>query len=235
MQRDITDLITITPNKNGRFKISQSLTQEANMYHLLREMGYRTTNLNNKIIYFQRHSRGIRPLSSMNEIRYELVEMIRSTACRNTTDDALCSLFLSWFYKDQPIRKKELILHLNDALTDTEAHSFRLQTDHSYKHQHEVSTMLFTLKRWGFVETVDHTSDICKNAPLFYKRTKRDQYLIFTHYNSKRKTNNGFDCWVTTFKNEKYIGTQKPIRNECLRLSFHLEKDYGIIEQYLNR
>ena len=60
------------------------------------------------------------------------------------------------------------------------------------------------------------------------------KYLVFNHYNEKDRTNDGFDTWVATYNNEELIGIKKPTEFENLKLSFHLDKDYSLIKQYLN-
>ncbi|MEI6750534.1 MAG: hypothetical protein WCM93_15360, partial [Bacteroidota bacterium] len=76
-------------------------------------------------------------------------------------------------------------------------------------------------------------SSITNNAPLYYKKLDGNKYLVFTHYNSKTNTNDGFDCWIATFAKKGHIGNKKPLALQTVSLSFNLERDFDLIKNYV--
>jgi hypothetical protein len=54
---------------------------------------------------------------------------------------------------------------------------------------------------------------------LYYKKISANKYLIFSYFNPNSKKNeDGFDCWIANFKNEKQIGVT--LSNELNEIDF---------------
>ncbi len=71
-------------------------------------------------------------------------------------------------------------------------------------------------------------------AALLLRIARGNKYLVFTHYNSKSNTRDGFDCWIATFANTAHIGNKKPLTLQTVSLSFNLERDFELIKNYVN-
>lgn len=94
--------------------------------------------------------------------------------------------------------------------------------------------MLAELKRYGFSETVDSINEYSIEADLYYRSIGGKRYLVFNHYNKKRKADlQGFDCWISTYNSENEIGKKKAIQIEDVRLSFQVERDWHLIASLL--
>jgi hypothetical protein len=97
-----------------------------------------------------------------------------------------------------------------------------------------ISSLIYELNQNGFLKTVDSINEYSNDADLYYRKIDSHQYLIFNHYNKKHKANlQGFDCWVSTYKLEMEIGKKKAIQTNSVQLSFQIDRDWGLITQYL--
>jgi hypothetical protein len=233
MQRDINDFVTIVRSKNGRVKINHNGQNQANIYQLLHELGFRKSKLENKRIYYRREGEKLIP-SSFSNIVDTFFEKLKETEFINIPEDVRFFDILDHFYEKPPIKENALFtLFLTETLTETEAFNYKLLTDHVFKHKFEVQHLLSKLEEWKFDKTIDIASSITPNAPLYYKKVDEDKYLVFIHYNSKSNTNDGFDCWIATFAKTGHIGNKKPLALQQVRLSFNLERDFELIKKYI--
>jgi hypothetical protein len=234
MTKDINDFITFDRLKNGRVKITHDINNEGNIYKHLHELGYRKAKLDNKRVYFRREGTELTPLS-IREIKVAFRDYLRNFDFTNIPDDIEYFSILNWYYERQPIKENGLLDHyLEDELNESEVHYLRLKTNVGYKHKKEIENLLSKFEEWSFSKTIDNIGSICLNAPLYYKKIGDKKYLVFSHYNSEHKTNNGFDCWIATFVNEKQIGKKKPSDIETIRFSFQLDRDFGLISDYVS-
>jgi hypothetical protein len=234
MTKDINDFVYFDRLKNGKIKISSDIHKEANIYQYLRGLGFCKSKLGNKRVYYRREGETIKP-SSLHDIKYTFWELLQKGDFSNIPTDIEYSEILNWYLDKQPIKENGLFdYYLEDKLTETEADNFCLQTNHSFRHTFEVQQLISKFDEWNFSKTTDTVGAFCKDNPLFYKKIGDKKYLVFNHYNSKSKTNDGFDCWIATFANEKQIGIKKTMDVQEIRLSFHLDRDFELIKDYLN-
>lgn len=233
-KKDIKDFVTISRLRNGQVKITHNITNESNIYELLRELGYRKTKVDNKCAYLLRNDDNIIPVT-FYDIKTAFLNLLKKNEFINIPNDIESTSLTNWFYDKNPIKENGLLNHyLEDTLTNEEIHNYKLKTDIMYKHKFGVEQMLSKFKEWSFNKTVDDVGAFCKDNPLYYKRVDEKKYLVFNHFNSKGKTSDGFDCWLATFTNEEHIGSKKPIEIQDIRLSFHLDRDFQLIENYIN-
>lgn len=234
MKININDFLTINTQKNGRVFVSHDINQEANIYKFLRELGYRKARLNNKKIYFRRNGTDIVAVSLL-DIKFTFIKMFESSDLINIPSDMEHQAIINWYCLKQPIKENGLFDYiLEDSLTDVDVHNYKLQRDFNYKHKFGIQQLFSKFAEWSFDNTIDIAGSFSDNAPLYYKYIGDKKYIVFNHYNSQDNTNDGFDCWVSTYENIKHIGNRKPISNQNLRLSFLLERDYHLISKYLN-
>ncbi len=234
MKKDINGFITLVRSKNGRVKIDHNGQNQANIHLLMYELGFRKSKLENKRIYYRREGEELIP-SSFRNIEDAFFEQLRETEFINIPDDIRFADIVNHFYEKSPIKENALFtLFFSDTLTETEALQYKLLTDHHFKHKIEVQNLLSKFEEWKFEKTIDIASSITNNAPLYFKKLDGNKYLVFTHYNSKSNTRDGFDCWIATFANTAHIGNKKPLTLQTVSLSFNLERDFELIKNYVN-
>ncbi len=233
MKRDINDFISIVRFRNGQVKINHDGQNQANIYQLLHEFGFRKSKLENKRIYYRRDGEQLIP-SSFRKIEDTFFEQLRETEFINIPDDVRFFEIVNHFYEKSPIKENALFTHFfAETLTETEAFNYKLLTDHQFKHKFEVQHLLSKLEEWKFDKTIDINSSITNNAPLYYKKVEGNKYLIFTHFNSKSNTYDGFDCWIATFAKTGHIGNKKPLSLQTVSLGFILDRDFELIKNYV--
>lgn len=235
MKRDINDYIKLHWYKNGNVKITHDYNNEANIYILLRELGYRKTKLDSKRIYFRRIGADIIPVKIF-DIKNAFLNVLQNEEFENISDEVRHNSIINWYYQQKPIKENGLFDHyLEDTLTEEEEHDFRLKTDHVYRNKFEVQQLLLKIDNWGFKKTVEIKGEISmQGTPLYYKNLDNIKYLIFSHHIFKGNDHDIFDCWVATFANEKHIGKTTPLGLQTIRLGFHLDRDFQLIKDYLN-
>lgn len=233
MKRDINDFITITRSKSGRAKIDHNGQNQANIYQLLHDLGFRKSKLENKRIYYRREGEQLIP-TNFRKIEDAFFEQLKETEFINIPDDVRLFDIVNHFYEKPPIKENTLFTHFfAETLTETEALNYKLLTDHTFKHKFEVQHLLSKLEEWKFDKTIDIASSITNNAPLYYKKVEGNKYLIFTHFNSKSNTYDGFDCWIATFAKTGHIGNKKPLTLQTVSLGFILDRDFELIKNYI--
>lgn len=102
------------------------------------------------------------------------------------------------------------------------------------KYSFEIDELLSKFQEWQFKITNDSIGTFCKGNPLYYKSIGENNYIVFNYFNSTKKSNRGFDCWLAKYSNFSDIGVKKPLEMESIRLSFHLDADFDLIEGYLH-
>lgn len=233
MTRDINSIVSIIRQKNGKVRITHDAQNERNIYQLLHEFGFCKSKLDNKPVYYRRNANNIMP-SNMRDIRIVFFNWLKKSEFDNIPEDIDYSTILNWYLEKQPIKENGLFDHyLQDTLTEEDANKLKLLTDRTYRHKFEVETLLSKLNEWLFSKTTDQVGTFCKDHPVYYKKIEGKKYLLFNHYNSRDKINDGFDCCIAIFNNENQIGNKKPLFREEIRLSFILDRDYSLIEAYL--
>ena len=234
MDLDINKYITITKQKNGKAKFSFDGNNEANIYNLLYELGFRKSKLQNKRIYFQRTGKDLVPVT-INDIRTEFNNMLRGFKFKNVPEYIRYSNIINWFFERQTIKENKLLdQHLKVDLDESETHTLRLKTDTEYKHNYEIENTLLRFKKWGLKETIDSGSGICHVAPLFYKRLSNGEFLIFIYFNSTSKlSNDGFDCYIASYDDENNVGKTIPNRIAEVKLGFDLKEDLKLVKECL--
>jgi hypothetical protein len=234
MKRDINDFLTLVRSKNGRVKIDHNGQNQANIYKILVDLGFRKSKLENKRIYYRSEGDKLIP-SSFTNIVDAFFEQLRESEFINIPDDVRFADIVNHFYEKSPIKENALFTHFfAENLTEVEALNYKLLTDHTFKHKFEVQQLLSKLEEWKFDKTIDIASSITNNAPLYYKKVDGNKYLVFTHYNSKSNTRDGFDCWIATFTKTGHLGNKKPLTLHQVSLSFNLERDFELIKDYIN-
>ncbi|MDL2330651.1 hypothetical protein LJC62_01380 [Odoribacter sp. OttesenSCG-928-A06] len=237
MTTDINDYIRIVRQKNGQIRIKHDVTNEGNIYKLLREFGFCQFKLDNRTIYYRRQNDELTKVD-FNDIKRAFYDFLKEGNYTCPKDVSRVDI-LNWYLEKLPLKKNGLLKHyLEDTLSEQEIHSLRLQIDFDYKHNFEIQQILSKLDEWNFKKTIDTKSSIATNAPLYYKQVDSDKYLIFSHWNAdryidkkKKHYRDGFDCWLAKFKNEKDIGKKK-IADEDLqdiRLGFYLNRDLPLL------
>ncbi len=233
MKRDINDFVTIIRQKNGNVKVTHTIQNEANIYKLLHELGFRKSNLKNKKIYYQRKGGTIIP-TNFKDIKYAFLDILRKSEFTNIPEDLRYSEIVNWYHKRLPIKNNGLFDHyLFEDISQSEALTYCLLTDHIFKHKYEVQKLILRFEALKFGKTIDKSNSICQNAPLYFKEIEGNKYIIFAHYNSEVKTIDGFSCWIARYRNVKQIGIKKPVVLQLIKPNFYLANDYELVRDYV--
>ena len=234
MTKDINDFITIYRQKNGKVKITYDISNESNIYKLLHELGYRYTKIDNKQVYFKRENKNLFPVKFL-DISLAFRNFLRSANFINIPPDVSLDNILNWYYEKDPVKRNGLFYHhLQENLDDEEQHQLKLQSNAEYKKKFEIQELLSKFNEWNFTKTVDTVGNFGKDDDIYYKNIGENKFLVFNHYNAKKWFVSGFDCWIATFKKESNIGKKRCLLNQDIRLSFHLDRDYELIKNYVN-
>jgi hypothetical protein len=235
MTKDINDFITIVRNKSGKVILTIEIVNKINTYQLLRELGYRKSKLDSKRIYFRRDTESVLYVS-LDDIKDAFREFLVNGEFSNMPDDIKKDDVSNCYIQQEPIKENRLFDKiLDDILTETEVHEYRLQlVDQTYRHQFEAKQLLLKFDEWGLKKTIDTIGAICKDNILYYKKINNNKYLIFNHFNSKDNTNDGFDCKILTYDNESHVGSKLPSSKELIKESFQLDRDFQLIAEYIN-
>ena len=229
MKVDIQKLISIQRQKNGRIKIKHDISNEANIYKLLNEMGFFQSKLNGKRIYFQRKN-GKVEIVNIRLIRDAFFNLLENENYLNRPEDISKEDILNWFLGDNPIKQNGLFeYHLKSELSEFEKHQILIKEDKAYK----IDYTLSRFEKWNFEKTIDSSGIFTKGKDLYFKKVNGEDFLIFTHHNKSHLINSGFDSWIAKFDKESEIGNKKPSKMEVLKFSFDIEKDFGLIKEYV--
>lgn len=234
MTRNLFEFIQVKRQKNGRVKITHDISNKHNIYKFLKKLGFCISRINRKRIYYQRIDNKIR-IVSIFDIEDAFVKYLKTTDFTDMPSDISRDELLDWFYEKQPIKRSDdlLIHYLVDSLTLEEEHQLRLEIDVEYKKKFEITQLQEMFKTWNFNKTVDKIGSFCSGNNLYYKNIGENKYLVFNQYNPKKLMQSGFDSWITTFTSEKNIGNKRPINIEQIKLSFHLDKDFELIKDFV--
>jgi len=234
-KRDIHNFISIQEQRNGNFKIDINDFNRINIYKLLYENGYRKSQINKKRIYYKREK------NKLNKIhKHDIVNvfyfMLKNLEFVNIPSKIEYSDIINLYLEKDPIKENKLFnFYLRETLTETETHELRMQFDVDYKHEFEIKQILLKFEEWSFCKTIDTIGTFCKNNPLYFKNIGNNGYLIFNHFNLKKKAkNDGFDCWHATYYNQESIGKKQPLNIKSIRLGFNLERDISLIKNEIN-
>lgn len=236
MTTDINNFIYFIRQKNGQVKIKHNISNEGNIYKFLRDLGFRKAKLDNRLIYYRRHNNELTPVHKM-DIKHAFLDFLKSAEYSNAPDYVSHNDILNWYYSKMPIKENGLYDHyLEDNLSEHEIHSLRLRTNDDYKHKFEISQLIAKFDELNFSKTVDTINSYSSNnPPLYYKNVGDKKYIVFIHRNYNSKNTDCFDGWLATYTNEEQIGKKKPIEFQDFRLGFRLDRDFSLIEQFINQ
>ncbi len=136
--KNINDLMTIKRLKSGEFKINQSISNQANIYKYLFELGLRFTKIKNKRFYYRRDQFKLIPIDFQdikNGFKNALVEFDFS----NIPDGLSKEEALNWFYHRKPIKNGVFFeAYLKENLPDFEINQLlkeKLKLEFSFQEQ----------------------------------------------------------------------------------------------------
>ncbi|WP_439697414.1 hypothetical protein ACFGVS_03165 [Mucilaginibacter sp. AW1-7] len=231
----INDFVSFHETKPGNFKATCSPGQEGNIYRWLAAQGFGRMAIGVKIATFRKLNDDIKPsgLEQMKDWFQDYLETVHSS---ELPGDLNRNDLLEWYFQTMPIKANNLYRrYLKTELTAAEIHQYKLNADSIYRHKYRVSQVLDMLTDKGFKQTYDQGKTLGKDLLLYYRQVATNQFLIFSHHNAGEKNlQDGFDCWLAPFKNERQIGLVKNERIQNIIQSFQLDRDYSIIAEYLS-
>lgn len=98
----------------------------------------------------------------------------------------------------------------------------------------KIKKTLQWLEAYSFIKTVDEIGMATQNCPLYYKQVKGNDFLIITHYNSKKNiSNQGFDVFYFYNLNPLRIGKEHGKPDDFAILSFDIDRDLEKLRVFL--
>lgn len=90
------------------------------------------------------------------------------------------------------------------------------------------------LEEFHFLKTIDRIAEYSANADIYYKQIDEQRFIIFHHFNkNKLELTQGFDCWISTYEREIYIGKLPAIEMETVKTTFDFREDWKLIKPFL--
>lgn len=233
MEIDINDFVTFTKLKNGEYKISHDKNNQANIAKFLHKIGYGTTKVNSKNVFFKRENADIIPVYFDN-IRRAFYKTIQNYGYKNLPENVSYIDISNWYLTKHPIKKNEIFKHyLNDNLTENEMHLYLLKANHQYNEEYKVQKLLSKLSELNFSVIENHKSSFYTSGIIHYKNIAENQFLLFLQKMNKNLKRFMFECYLAEYNNTKEIALKSPKKYREISCCFDIEKDYAEIEQYL--
>ena len=140
MKWNVTDLVTVIKYKNGRVKVlfdKKDVNKDANIYKILRELGFGYTKLDGKQIVFHRDINNKPSLIRQWQLNDTFVHFLKSYDFIGFSDDIDRMALLNCYYQYLPIKLNGLLKHyLDDKLSEFEENFFREKLP-EYKYHNE--------------------------------------------------------------------------------------------------
>lgn len=234
MEIDINDFVTFEKLKNGVIKLKHDNSNLLNIAKYLHKIGYGTTKVNSKTVYFKRENSDIIPVH-FDQIKRAFYKVIKNYEYINLPEYVTPHDVSDWYLTKHPIKKNEMFnLHLKDNLNDEETHKFLIKANHIYNEEFKIQKLLLKLSEFGFKEIINHQSNFFVKGNILYKNINDFKYLIFIKYMNNHLKRLQFECYLAEYNNEKDIELKSPSRCKEISCCFDIEKDYPEINQYLN-
>ena len=97
-----------------------------------------------------------------------------------------------------------------------------------------IEEALHQLEEFGFEKRFDAIGEYSTHADLYIRKIDTERYIVLQHYNkAKNEGLQGFDCWISTYRFENYIGKFPAIEMEEVKQSFDFADDWKLIAKYL--
>lgn len=98
----------------------------------------------------------------------------------------------------------------------------------------KIERTLDWLQSNSFIQTIDKAGMAIDGCPLYYKQVKDNEFLVFAHYNSKKKRSiQGFDVFYFKRTNSQTIGKVKCELDNFRVLSFDIDRDLEELKTFI--
>ncbi len=234
MKIDINEFVTFLKLKNGNYKLKYDDKNEVNIAKYLQSIGYGTTELNSKRIFFKRENNDIIPVY-FGDIKRVFYQVIRSFEYKNLPENISPIDIMNWCLTKQPVKKNNIFRSiLKDNLSEDEKHLYLLKANLSYNEEFKIQKLLSKLSELEFNEITNHKNGFFRKGNIHYKKLKTSHYLLFIQSFNKNLRRFQFECYETEFNNELDIAFKSPNKFTEISLCFDIERDYSKIVQHLN-
>ena len=234
MQTNFNDFFSVSKLRNGNYKLHQTLKNENNKNNLLRELGFRKTNIDGKTMLYQRIGTDIIPITPKN-LKNKLIQYFSSITLTNLPENFLLSDINDWLYQISPIKQNNNFdLHLTEQLSVEEQLLYNEKIKHYHKKDFDKNLFLSKLSKWNFSCNVEVKNVILNSFPVYYKKIKGYKYLIFIQKKTKYNYSEKFECWLGKYLSEEEVKQNRPSKLKEISVNFELYKDFSLIEKYVS-
>lgn len=123
MKRDINEFVQFKIQPGGFVKFSRSISQERNLYELLKDLGFRKCKINKKIVYFQWQDNGLKKVN-ISIIKDAFKDFIKQENFINLPKEVSSEYISEWYYGSKPIKVNGLF----DSVLYQELSEFQIET-----------------------------------------------------------------------------------------------------------
>jgi len=234
MNKDIKNFVKIKNLKNGKIKLYHNISNEINIYKLIRLFGFRLSKINGKRIYYLRINEK-NEQTNFEAINDRFFQFLKNEEYENNSNEISNNDVINWFFEKNPIRRNNLLRHhLTEELSNSELHELLLQINSKYESEFRIKRILESLRKWKFENTVDSIGSFSKDADLYFKHIDQNDFIVFNHFNKHRILLSGFDAWKAKFSHANQIGKKLPIAIEEIKLSFEIDRDLKLVTPFLD-
>ena len=105
--QNVNEFVTFLKLKNGNYKLKYDDKKEVNIAKYLQSIGYGTTELNSKRIFFKRENNDIIPVY-FGDIKRVFYQVIRSFEYKNLPENISPIDIMNWCLTKQPVKKNNI-------------------------------------------------------------------------------------------------------------------------------
>lgn len=231
MFNQLSTFVQVKILKNGEVKLSSNSDNKANIFKLLKSLGYCYNKFDKKNIYYKRTEEGLK-LVKLPELRLAFKDYLINTEFIDQDENVNLTDILDWFYSKTSIKQSAMLsYYLGDSLKESEVHELKMMLDSDYRNEFKTNEILKAFKNWKLKKSYSKSGGFNEGHYLFYKKIVEDQYLVFNHI--QKDDFSCFDCWHARFKSESGIGKRSPLEYTSIQLHFDLERDFELIKNYV--
>lgn len=206
----INEFVSFLKQKDGSYKLQQSISQEGNIYRWLARLGFGRAKIGQKTVTFRRGPEGIKWLSP-EAIKNFFLDYLMELPYSQLPEGLTRNNMGDWFFQKQPFKFNGLYRHcLKSSLNAAEIEAYRIQTDADYAKRQKIAATITYVINNGFTMTPDEVGSFIKGNAIYYRELQPKEFLLLIHHNPDlRIAAQCFDYCRANYHNAQQIGRIK--------------------------
>jgi len=234
-RQNILDFIQLDQLKNGAYRIQFPSFKKNNVYNFLKKLEFAYVKVGKQSMFVQKHHGDIKRVGFI-DIENAFRDCLEKSDYSGLPTGITRHDVMNEYFRHSVIKNNSSIKHyLRLELDEDDLHNLRLKIDYDYKRDNDTALLLKAFKSLQFKEVTDTIGTYHnKGEQLFFKAITANKYLVFNYIQNPPYGHQIFDCWLSYFPKEKHIGSKHPVKTEPVIIDFKIERDFHLIELYLN-